>query len=114
MASTDWITTIERREKIIKYICMKRNVTMQSLAEEFGVTIRTIRRDIEHLSLSYPLENLRGRYDGGVKIHSEFYLSKKYLNTEQIDLLEKLKQHLPTCEVVVINSILNEFTLSRK
>lgn len=40
---------------------------MNNLAFEFGVSIRTIRNDIDTLSLSYPLETVRGRYGGGVR-----------------------------------------------
>ncbi|MEG0237879.1 MAG: HTH domain-containing protein [Romboutsia sp.] len=109
----DWITPTERRMKMISLICKKRYITMNELASEFGVTIRTIRNDIKYLSYSYPIEGIRGRYDGGIKIHEDFYLSKRYLTTEQIDLLEKLKDNLPTKETVVIDSILNEFTLCR-
>lgn len=42
------------------------------------------------LSLSYPLESISGKYGGGVKVNDNFHWNKKYLNTEQIDLLEKL------------------------
>ena len=35
---------------------------MANLATEFGVSVRTIKNDIDILSLSYPIETIRGRY----------------------------------------------------
>lgn len=113
MGYNEWQTPTERRMKIIMVICKKRYVTMAYLACEFRVTVRTIQSDIKHLSYSYPIETIRGRYDGGVRIHEDFCLNKRYLNTEQIDLLKKLKGHLPTKETIVMESILNEFALCR-
>ena len=113
MGYNEWETPTDRRTKIIAVNCKRRSITMNDLANEFGVTVRTIRSDIKHLSHSYPIETIRGRYDGGVKIHEDFHLSRRYLNTEQIDLLEKLKGHLATKDMIVIDSILNEFTLCR-
>ena len=78
----DWITPTERRMEIIKVLCKRRSETMENLAEEFGVTSRTIRNDIDYLSLSYPIETVRGRYGGGVKIIGDFDLDRKYLTTK--------------------------------
>jgi predicted DNA-binding transcriptional regulator YafY len=57
----------ERRMEIIEALCRRRQDTMANLAAEFGVSVRTIKNDIDILSLSYPIETIRGRYGGGVR-----------------------------------------------
>lgn len=109
----DWITPTERRMEIIKLLCKRRSETMENLAEEFGVTSRTIRNDIDYLSLSYPIETVRGRYGGGVKIIGDFDLDRKYLNAQQKTLLEKLKESLSGQELSIMNTILSDFALNR-
>lgn len=56
----------ERRQKILEILCVRRQETMENLAQEFNVTTRTIRNDIEELTLAHPIETVRGRYGGGV------------------------------------------------
>ena len=41
----------ERRQKILEILCVRRQETMENLAQEFNVTTRTIRSDIEELTL---------------------------------------------------------------
>jgi predicted DNA-binding transcriptional regulator YafY len=79
----------ERRMEIMEVLCQRRHDTMKNLAFEFGVTERTIRNDISILSLSYPLETIRGRYGGGVKVMDGFYMNRKYLKPEQKKLVGK-------------------------
>lgn len=86
---------------------------MANLAFEFGVNIRTIRNDIDHLSLSYPLETVRGRYGGGVRVMDGFYMNHKYLKPEQQELLERLSTSLSGNELAVMNSILQDFALNK-
>ena len=103
----------ERRQEIIETLCHRRQETMNNLAFEFGVSIRTIRNDIDTLSLSYPLETVRGRYGGGVRVMDGFYMNRKYLNTEQIDLLVRLRASLSGKDITVMDAILREFALNQ-
>ena len=48
-------SAVERRQSILELMCERRHETIDNLAFEFGVDRRTIRRDIEVLSISYPL-----------------------------------------------------------
>lgn len=70
----------ERRQQIMETLCHRRQETMSNLAFEFGVSIRTIRNDIDYLSLSYPLETVRGRYGGGVKVMDGYHMNHRYLS----------------------------------
>ncbi|MBV1817137.1 HTH domain-containing protein [Clostridium cochlearium] len=102
----------ERRNEIMEVLCRRRQDTMQNLATEFGVSIRTIRNDIDYLSLSYPLETVRGRYGGGVRVMDGFYMNHKYLKPEQQELLKRLSTSLTGSDFDVMNSILKDFALS--
>jgi len=42
--------TSERRIETIKYLCRKRRATMAEISKEFGVSVRTVKRDIDYLS----------------------------------------------------------------
>lgn len=80
---------------------------MANLAFEFGVSVRTIQRDIDLLSLTYPLTVMRGRYGGGV-----FYadcLSSPRLSEKQSELLEKIASTLTGADAEVMQEILNSF-----
>lgn len=101
----------ERRLAIMETLCQRRHETMENLAFKFGVSIRTIRNDIDHLSLSYPLETVRGRYGGGVRVMDGFYMNRKCLNPKQKDLLERLRTSLSGNDLTIMNSIFKDFAL---
>lgn len=86
--------TAERKLEIIKYICRARRTTMSQLAKEFGVSVRTIQRDIIYLSgeMHIPIYCQYGKYDGGVYIDEDYKWDKMYMTTEQIGLLVKMGQ----------------------
>ena len=46
----------EWRQLILDLLCQRRRETIPNLAAELGVSERTIRRDIEMLTLRYPIE----------------------------------------------------------
>ena len=86
---------VERRNAIKEILFSDRNAQIQNLADRFGVSVRTIKYDIEALTCSYPIETVRGRYGGGVKLADWYHPSKKALSPEQMALLKKLA---PTLE----------------
>ena len=83
--------TTERIFAIMKYLCQVRHSTMPELAEKFGVSVRTIKRDIDELGFLIPLETKTGRYDGGVYVIDGYCWDKAYMSKEDIALLEKVK-----------------------
>ena len=100
----------ERRQRLIEVLCQRRQDTMANLAEEFGVNERTIRRDIEVLTLSYPLDTVCGRYGGGVKVADCYHLNRKVLSPEQAALLKKLAPSLQGADLAVMNTIISQFS----
>ena len=104
----------ERRQKILEILCVRRQETMENLAQEFNVTTRTIRNDIEELTLAYPIETVRGRYGGGVRVADGYYLGRKYLKPDQQELLKRLSENLAGEDLATMNSILSEFALTKR
>lgn len=82
--------TAERRNEIIKILCRRRHETINNLAIEFAVSERTIRRDIEVLSMSYPIYTQTGKYNGGVYIMDGFFLGRMYMSDAELEVLRKL------------------------
>ena len=99
----------ERREAILEVLCIRRHDTYRNLAFEFQVSRETIRQDIAVLMCSYPIETVRGRYGGGVKIADGFYLYRKKLTARQAALLVKLSAQLTGDDLATIDSILRQF-----
>ena len=82
--------TAERRNEIMKTLCRRRYETISNLASEFGVSERTIRRDIEALSLSEPIYTQTGRHCGGVYVVEGYSMERMYMSQIELDLLHKL------------------------
>ncbi len=80
----------ERRSEILKILCRRRHETMANLASEFGVSERTIRRDVEIMSLSEPIYTQSGRYGGGVYVMESYTSSHLYLTKQEEALMQKL------------------------
>ena len=80
----------ERRNAILRVLCRRRHETMENLAAEFGVSVRTIRRDIDVLSIDHPLYTQAGRYMGGVYVVEGYTMERMYMQDEEIDVLKKL------------------------
>lgn len=105
------MTPSERRDAIIDVLCKRRQDTVANLAYEFGVSVRTIKYDIEELTLAHPIETIRGRYSGGVRIADGYYAGRKYLKPNQKALLIKLSDKLSGDDLAVMKSILRDFAL---
>lgn len=82
--------TAERRRMIMRVLCRRGHDTIANLAAEFGVSERTIRRDIETLSLSEPVYTQQGRYGGGVYVVNGHRLDQQYMSSLQTQVIEKV------------------------
>jgi len=102
-------STTERRQSILEVLCLRRFDTIDHLANEFGVSRRTIRYDLEVLQCSYPIETVKGG-GGGVRVMDGYYIGMKYLNSGQAALLEKLSETLSGDELLMMQSILKTFS----
>ena len=82
--------TAERRYEIMKTLCRRRYETIRNLASEFGVSTRTVQRDIETLSRTEPIYTQCGKYGGGVYIVEGYYINRIYMTDSELDVLKKL------------------------
>lgn len=80
----------ERRSEILHHLSMEGSDTMTNMAQAFNVSVRTIYRDIDALSRTYPIRCIRGRYGGGVVYEKE---SVRLSERHRI-LLERLSKGL--------------------
>ena len=99
----------DRQQQIINLLCQRRSDTVQNLATELGVCERTIRRDIEELTLTYPLETVRGRYGGGAKMADWYFQDRPKLSPKQTALLKRLAVGLHGEDLDEMNQILARF-----
>ena len=100
---------VERRQQILELLCQRRKDTMQNLAAELGVSERTIRRDVEILTRSYPLETVCGRYGGGVRVADWYHLDRQRMSPKQTVLLRRLAADLRGEDLEVMEQILLKF-----
>ena len=110
--------TSERRAELLRILSLRRHDTVFNLAREFGVSERTIRRDIETLSLSEPIYTQTGRYNGGVYIIEGYSARKLYLLDSEIKVIKKIQSYLDNAaesplnleEMTILNSIVLKYT----
>ena len=110
--------TAERRSEIMKILCRRRSETVKNLAFELGVSERTIRRDIEILSLREPIYTQSGRYGGGVYVEESYSMDRMYVGQEELSVLHKLADMADkqvTCELDdrekrLLHSIISVYT----
>ena len=100
---------VERRQQILELLCQRRKDTMQNLAAELGVSERTIRRDVEIRTRSYPLETVCGRYGGGVRVADWYHLDRQRMSPKQTALLRRLAADLRGEDLEVMEQILLKF-----
>ena len=103
----------ERRQSLIELLCVRRYEKIENLAFEFSVSERTIRNDIQELSLLYPLYTRTGTY-GGVYVADGYYLGTQYLKTEEKQLLENLTLAVGDDQRKILESILKRFSRPNK
>ena len=88
------MNTSDRRMEIINILIVRRRTTARELSEEFGVTIRTIQKDIQALSPGFPIYTKQGG-DGGIFIGEGY---KPYINTLSPVELETLREMYGSAE----------------
>ncbi len=80
----------ERRAEIMRVLCRRRHETISNLAHEFGVSERTILRDIEILSVTEPIYTQCGGRGGGVYVTENYSMERMYMSEKELEVLRKL------------------------
>lgn len=106
-------STTERRMSLLEILCRRRKDSMINLANEFGVTVRTIQTDIEVLSCSYPIVTKQGK-GGGVYIEKWFRFGMIYFTDEQVRFLTDIKDRLNDEEKRLMDTILEMYSKTGK
>jgi len=104
------LNQFERRNAIMNILCKKGHTTVADLAKTFDVSERTIYTDITALSTVHPIRTIRGRYGGGVELEKWFHPNANALSAKQEELLQRLKISLAGEDLIVMNSILGQFS----
>lgn len=101
----------ERRAAILEVLSGKRTTTSEYLSNRFNVSRTTIKRDIELLSLEYPIYTTKGN-NGGIHVDSDWKYEKKHLSEEQLRVLKKYISSVRTSKTDknAFVSILNDFS----
>lgn len=101
-------SAIERRQRIVEILNMRRSEQLDNLASELNVSKMTIRRDIEVLSCSYPINTRQGN-GGCIYVEEGFDMYDRYLTSKQFEVLERLKGTATGEDVKVLETILKSF-----
>lgn len=110
--------TSERRTAVLKLLCRRRHETIKNLADEFGVSERTIRRDIEILSLNEPIYTQAGRYGGGVYVMPNYDMDRMYFQNAEKEVMYKVLdsvEHGAPCaltssEIAILRKMIADYT----
>ena len=80
----------KRRRNMEDAICIRRHDTVANLAKEYGVSERTIMRDIVILSERIPIYTKPGRYGGGIYIDARYHAGRLYWEREETELMQRI------------------------
>lgn len=108
----DNLTAYERRKGIKSVLIKNRFSTAQELAYRYGVSQRTIYRDIMYLSRRLPIITKIGG-GGGIFLDMDFEIPKQYLSAEEENLLLQLSETLSKRDKLIIHNIINKFTATK-
>ena len=98
---------IDRLFSIVQILINKKTVTAKYLADKFGVSIRTIYRDIEDLSANgIPVYSIQGK-GGGISILDNYSIDKTLVSDEEQDkILMALQSVNATGQIDVKDSLI--------
>ncbi len=105
------MTPAERQDLIIATLRRERRATIGNLARALGCSERTIRYDIDALSVSgFALITIRGRHGGGVELAEWYQPHKSTLCPEQIYALREAMETSTDPEIrKALGSIIDQF-----
>lgn len=100
---------IDRLLEILILLMHRKNIQAKELASYFGVSTRTIYRDVETLSVAgLPVEMTRGR-TGGISLMQGFTLSRIPVTAKEKDVLQLALQNLSTTKFPEVETLMQKF-----
>ena len=85
------MNTMHRRIEIINILIIRRHTTAGELAQEFGVSLRTIHYDIQALSPDYPIYTKQGE-NGEIFIRDDYKPYNNSLTPFELQILRELHE----------------------
>lgn len=79
----------ERKQKLFEILTSHNRCTFEYLANELGVSKRTVKRYLDELELTVPLKFTVGRYNGGVELDTRLRRSTAF-NKPEFLVIEKV------------------------
>ena len=107
MGANEW------RQAIWHTLCRFRHVTISYLAAEYKISRTTIGKDIEILSLSYPIVTSRGN-SGGIGLSEWYEPGKMQLTPAQMALPLRISKTLTGTDAYIMRSIISQFSGPKK
>ena len=104
------MTAAERQDQIMATLRKERRALICNLAAALDCSRSTVLRDIDALSVAgFPIETVRGRYGGGVKLSDWYHPQLTTLCSEQLNLLKRVAPSLNADDRQILNSIIDQF-----
>lgn len=95
----------DRQIELINILMSWQRYKCQNLAFEFGVSVKTIKKDISELMLYYPIETYQGN-GGGVEMRKGFVINGFIMKKTHLDLISealcKLKETNPDPDISIL------------
>lgn len=98
----------ERRNEIISILIVRHHVTTSELAVEFGVTVGTIKSDIQALSFSYPIYTKPG-VAGGVFMGGHYNPHINSLTVRELETLKKVYEESEDRHKEILAQIIHKY-----
>lgn len=102
------MTATERRQDMLDFLSFKRHSTTTELCTRYGVSEKTIRRDVEILSAEAPLYTTQGA-NGGIHLEDKWYSNQRHMSRAQTEFLQSLCSGLQPEQQEMMNEILRTF-----
>ena len=102
-----------RRAEMENFISQRQRVSMQELCDTFAVSMNTIRTDVDVLSLTYPIQTTRGRYNDGIGFIDGYRPKNARLTPIQRDFLYRIMCKVSNSDQEIVQSILHDFALTQ-
>ena len=108
------MTAAERQDRIRAILRKERRALICNLTVALDCSRRTVLRDLDALSVSgFPIETVRGRYGGGVKLADWYQPQRTALCPEQLEALQRIMTTVRPEDRTILSSIIDQFGPNR-
>ena len=105
-------SALDRRQAMLELLSDRRHETVANLMAEFNISRRTVQRDIIVLCSSASVYTVQGN-GGGVYVADGYYYGRRYLHSNQEELLRRLMPGLQPEDQKTMQQILSSFGMPR-